>query len=166
MSIGNIREVNWSAVAVGWVVALVVGFVLALVFGLIGLAAAGGAAEEATGEEIGAGSFLLSLVIGFLSYLAGGYVAGRRAGVAGPLHGTMTAVFGLAVAVVLAIILLVIALLFLEGEMPRTPGVLGIASGSFLAGVVAFLVNLAGGYLGGRLSGAQERRPERPSRVR
>ena len=165
-ALNGFRGVNWSAVALGWVVAVVVGFVLALVFGLIGLAASGGGPERAAEGELGVGSFLLSLVVGFLSYLAGGYVAGRRAGRAGTLHGMMTAVFGLIVAVVLAIILLVIALLFLEGEIPRTPGVLGVASGSFLAGLVAFLVNLAGGYLGGRLSGASEEGTGRPSRVR
>ncbi|QYJ16003.1 hypothetical protein Rxycam_01833 [Rubrobacter xylanophilus DSM 9941] len=163
MSVGSsIRGANWSAVAVGWVVALVVGFVLALVFGLIGLAAS----EEATRGEIGAGSFLLSLVIGFLSYLVGGYVAGRRAGVAGPLHGMLTAVFGLIIAVVLAVVLLVIALLFLEGEIPRAPGVLGVAGGGFLTGLTSFLVNLAGGYLGGRLSRTPPSGPRRPSRVR
>ena len=161
----GLQDIDWNAVALGWVVALAAGFVLTLVFGLIGLAAGDGPGR-ATGGEVTAGSFLLSLVVGFLSYLAGGYVAGRRARGAGPLHGAMTAVFGLVIAVIVAIILLVIALLFLEGDIPRSPGVLGVASGGFLAGLISFLVNLAGGYLGGRLGGSPERGPNRPSRVR
>ncbi len=104
-------------------------------------------AESATAAVI------LSLLTGFLAYLLGGYFAGRRAGASGGLNGAMTAVFGLVVGIVVAIVWIVFSLIVAGGEtLPAAPVGLGqIAGGAFLAGLILFVVNLLGGYLGGKL---------------
>jgi hypothetical protein len=80
-------------------------------------------------------------------------IARRRAGASGGLNGAMTAVFGIVVGIVLAIIWIVLGLIPTGGErLPAAPvGFGGIAGGAFLAGLILLLVNLFGGYLGGKL---------------
>jgi tetrahydromethanopterin S-methyltransferase subunit F len=139
---------QWGPIALGWVVAVVAGIIIGfIVGGLYNLVAA----EPVQRAEPGGASFILSLITGFLAYLIGGYVAGRMVRASGGLNGAMTAVFGLIVGIVVAIILVLLSLLFTGGEMPRAPVGLGAAGGYFLGGLILFLINLVGGYLGGEL---------------
>ncbi len=74
------KGIRWGSVALGWLVAAVVGSLLSLLFsGLYGLVDD----PPAEGGEITAGFVVISLVSGFLAYLAGGFVAGRSAGHSG-----------------------------------------------------------------------------------
>lgn len=142
------RGIQWGAVALGWVVALVVGFLLGIILrGLFGLAVDGG--EPSAG--LAAGALLASLISGFLAYAVGGYVAGRRAGGSGGLNGAMTAVLGLIVGIVLALILVILLAISGGSDFPPAPIGLGTVGGGFLAGLVIFGANLLGGYVGGRL---------------
>ncbi len=149
------RGIRWGSVALGWAVAVVVGLLLSLVFGgLYGLVGD----PPAEGGEITAGFVVISLVSGFLAYLAGGFAAGRSAGYAGGLNGAMTAVFGLILGLVVGVILAVLGVTFAQGvAMP--PANFGLTGGLLLAGLILFLVNLFGGYVGARSASPPDRGP-------
>lgn len=141
------KKLRWGAAALGWVVAFVVGVVVSPVFRfLYGLVAQ----PPIERGEFTATVVAISLVSGFLAYLLGGYVAGKIAGVAGGLNGAMTAVFGLIVGLVLTSVLAAFDVLFSEG-VAVPPAGFGVAGVALLAGLVLFLVNLMGGYVGGKL---------------
>jgi hypothetical protein len=148
------KGIRWGSIALGWLVAAVVGSLLSLLFsGLYGLL------DEASAVDgkITAGFVIVSLISGFLAYLAGGFVAAWSAGYSGGLNGAMTAVFGLILGLVVSAILAVLGVTFAEGvAMP--PANFGLAGGVLLAGLVLFLVNLFGGYVGGKLG--EPSRPE------
>ncbi len=141
------ERLRWGAAALGWVVASAVGVMLSPVFRFLY-----GLASEPPVErgEFTATVVAISLVSGFIAYLLGGYVAGKVAGVSGGLNGAMTAVFGLVVGLALASILAVFGVLFSEG-VAVPPAGFGFAGAALLAGLVLFLVNLMGGYVGGKL---------------
>lgn len=131
---------------------MAVGILLSLILGGIFGLAASGTGPAVTGQT-GAGLVIGSLIFGFLAYVAGGYVAGSRASTAKPLNGAMTAVLNLVVGLVLAIIATLLILLIGGSDYPPGPvGALSASGGGFLGVVIGFLVNLAGGFLGGRLA--------------
>jgi hypothetical protein len=148
------KGIRWGSVALGWLAAAAVGALISLLFsGLYGLVNE----PPAESGEITAGVVVISLVSGFLAYLAGGFVAGRSAGYSGGLNGAMTAVFGVVLGLVVGAILAVLGVTFAEGvAMP--PANFGLAGGVLLVGLVLFLVNLFGGYVGGKLG--EPSRPE------
>lgn len=140
-------EVRWGAAALGWIVASAAGILISPVvrylYGVV-------AQPEVERGEFTSTVVAISFVSGFLAYLIGGYVAGKLAGTSGGLNGAMTAVFGLAVGLVLASVLALFGVLFSEGvAMP--PAGFGFAGVALLAGLLLFLVNLLGGYVGGKL---------------
>lgn len=154
------RGIKWGSVALGWLVAvigtIVIGVILRSLYAL-----SAGPSVEAT--EVGAAAILISLITGFLSYLLGGYVAGRSARVSGAVNGAMTAIFGLIVGLVLAIILFILALISagVTGSanmiLPNAPVGFGLGGGAFLAGLILLAVHIAAGYLGGKLGAPSER---------
>lgn len=148
--------IQWGAVALGWLAAIVTGLLLYLILGgLFGLTSGLGTVEPGT---LTAGAGIAALIFGFLSYLVGGYVAGSRAGTNRPVNGAMTAVFNLIVGLILAILLALLLLLTGGDSLPSAPVNFGAAAGGgFITVLIGFLVNLAGGYLGGRLSEARGR---------
>ena len=151
------RGIEPGAVALGWVVAILVGIVLSLILGGIFGLAASGTGPAITGQT-GAGLVIGSLIFGFLAYLAGGYVAGNRANSAKPLNGAMTAVLNLVVGLVLAIIATLLILLIGGSDFPPGPiGALSATGGGFVGVLIGFLVNLAGGYAGGKISESRGR---------
>jgi hypothetical protein len=134
-------------------VAAVAGSLISLLAGLYGPVNE----PPAEGGEVGPSVVVVSLVSGFLAYLLGGFVAGRSAGYSGGLNGAMTAVFGLIVGLVAGTILAVYGAAFAEGvAMP--PANFGLVRGVVLASLLLFLVNLFGGYVGGKLG--EPSRPE------
>lgn len=148
------RGIRWGSVALGWLVAAVAGSLISLLLGgLYGLMDE----PPAEGGEITSGFVVASLVSGFLAYLAGGFVAGRSAGYSGGLNGAMTAVFGLVLGLGVGAILAVVGVTFAQGvAMP--PANFGLVGGVLLAGLLLFLVNLFGGFVGGKLG--EPSRPE------
>lgn len=144
----NVRDgTRWDAVVFGWALALLTGIatstILRLLYGLL-------AEPPVERGEFTAAVVVISLVSGFLSYLIGGYAAARMARRSGGRHGALTAVFGLIVGVVLAIILAFFGAVFAEGVAvpPAAFGPIGAALG---AGLILFLINLFGGFVGGKL---------------
>ena len=146
--------IRWRSVALGWFFAAVVGSLLNLLFSVLY-----GLVDEASAEggKVTAGFVVVSLVSGFLAYLVGGFVAGRSAGYSGGLNGAMTAIFGLILGLVVASILSIVGTTFAEGvAMP--PANFGLTGGALVATLVLLLVNLFGGYVGGKLG-----EPSRPA---
>lgn len=141
------RDTRWSAVTLGWGVAVLAGVavspVLRILYSLI-------AEPRIERGELTVALVVVSLVSGFLSYLLGGYVAARAAGRAGGKHGALTAFFGLTVGVVLTLVLAVFGLVFAEG-IAVPPASFGLGRTALLAGLILFLTNLFGGFVGGKL---------------
>ena len=139
--------ISWGAVALGWAAASLAGLlvspVLRRLYGLF------------VEQPVERGAFtvalvVVSLVAGFLAYLIGGYAAARLAGCAGGKHGALTAVLGLVVGIVLAAILSLFGVLFAEGVAVPPVG-FGLAGSALVAGLLLFLANLFGGFVGGKL---------------
>jgi hypothetical protein len=134
-----------GAVALGWVVAVVAGivinFILRILFRLF-------VEFPPDPTEITVGVIVVSLLSGFLAYLVGDYAAGRSARVSGGSNGATTAVFGLILGIILAIIFIFFDLV-LTGAVALPPVGFGMAGVALIAGVVLFLVNLLGGTSAG-----------------
>jgi hypothetical protein len=100
--------INWGAAFFGWLVAVGLGSLLVAI-----LAAAGAAVgltenvteNEATAnaETIGLGGAIALLVVLMIAYYSGGYVAGRMSRFDGARQGFGAWMFGIAVAIVLAL---------------------------------------------------------------
>jgi hypothetical protein len=160
--------IKWGAAFFGWLSANGLAVMLlallsaaGITFGLVQAADPGQTADEAADtavaelDAIGLTGGITLIVVLFLAYLAGGYVAGRMARFDGGRQGV--AVWVLAVLVTLALAL-VSAVLGAEYDvlsrldLPSLP-VSGdtVATAGIVALVVAFVVSLAGAVLGGRL---------------
>ena len=144
---GKQDGIRWGAVSSGWAVAALVGVlispVLRLLYGLL-------AKPPIERGEFTASVVVVSLVSGFLSYLIGGYVAARLVRYAGGKHGALTAVIGLIVGIILAVILTFSHITFAEG-VAVPPAGFGLVGPALVAGLVLFLINLFGGFVGGKL---------------
>lgn len=113
-------------------------------------------AEELAGqaETVGLiGGIVLALIL-FVSYFAGGYVAGRMARFNGARQGFAVWLWAIIIAVLLAIVAAVAGTEFnVLGELntfPRIPIDEGdLTTGGIIALVVALLITLAGAILGG-----------------
>ena len=138
---------RWGAVALGWALAVLVGVVASFVFryfyGFF-------SQPRLDPEVVTATSVVTAVVSGFLSYLAGGYAAAKVAGYSGGKHGAMTAVLGLIVGIILVIIFTLFGIVFAEG-VAVPPANFGVTSVALVSGAVLFLINLFGGYVGGKL---------------
>ncbi len=155
---GFAGETRWGAVASGWAItvlaATVINPILRTLYGLF-------AEPPAERGELTAAVVVISVVSGFLSYLLGGYVAARMARYSGGKHGALTAVFGLMVGIILAIILTLFGLVFAKGTAAPPAGLgfadvvppasFGFAGTALVAGLILFLVDLFGGFIGGKL---------------
>lgn len=143
------RGIQLGAVALGWIVAVVIAFVLgAILAAIFGASNVGGVSA---GEAASVG--VIGLIASFLAYVVGGYVAGSRTNTAKPLNGAMTAVLGLVIGIILSIILSILLLLAGGSDFPPGPvGIGGASGGGFISVLIVFLVNLAGGYVGGRVA--------------
>lgn len=156
-----LQRVNWQAVIWGWAVAIATGIILNLIFEAAHILLFGGEALDAASPT--AAVITISLISGFLAHFAGGYVAGRRARAYGGLQGAMVAILGflfvvVAVAVVSAILLATAGVVLVERGVPLPALTLGVAGGALLASLALLLLNLLGGFFGGKL-GEWERGP-------
>lgn len=139
---GKKDGIRWGAVSSGWAVAVLTGVlissILRLLYGLL-------AKPPIERGEFTASVVVVSLVSGFLSYLVGGYIAARMARYAGGRHGALTAVVGLIVGIILSLF----GIVFAEG-VALPPASFGLVGAAPVAGLVLFLTNLFGGYVGGK----------------
>ena len=147
---------RWGAVACGWAAAVLAGIVITPILRFL----YGFFAEPPIERgELTTAVVVVSLVSGFLAYLIGGYVAARIAGYSGGKHGALTVIFGLIAGVVLALIFGVLSVTFAEG-VALPPATFGLAGAALFAGIILFLTNLFGGFVGGKLGEPSEPEPK------
>ncbi|NEM05537.1 hypothetical protein [Geodermatophilus normandii] len=163
--------IKWGAAFFGWLSAnglavILVALVSAAGVGL-GLAQGVDTVGEATDQAagIGLGGAIAVLVVLFLAYLAGGYVAGRMARFDGIRQGLAVWLVGLLVVVLLAVAGAVLGSQYnvlRQLDLPRIPIDEGTATTAGIITLGAILVaTLAGALLGGKLGTRYHRRVDR-----
>ena len=163
--------VKWGAALFGWLsangLAVVLIALLSAAGVAIGLARGVTSADEAVDQanDIGIGGGIAVLVVLFLAYLAGGYVAGRMSRFDGARQGLAVWIIGLLVVLVLAIAGVALGAQYnvlQQLNLPRIPVDEGTATTAGIITLVAILlVTLAGAVLGGKLGERFHRRVDR-----
>jgi hypothetical protein len=163
--------IKWGAAFFGWLsangLAVVLIALLSAAGVAIGLTNGVDTADEAAAQAdtLGIAGGIAILVVLFLAYLAGGYVAGRMARFDGVRQGLAVWVIGLVV-----VLLLALAGVVLGGQynvleqlnLPRIPVDEGAATTAAIITLVAILVvTLVGAVLGGKLGDRYHRRIDR-----
>jgi hypothetical protein len=155
--------INWGAAFFGWLVALGFGVVVTA------LAAAAGAALGLTegvstgdvagsAEEISLIGAIVVIAIALVAYFAGGYVAGRMSRFDGGRQGFAAWLWGVIVAIVLAVVAAIAGAeynVFDKLDLPRIPideGTLSVGGAITLAAAVlgALIASIFGGRAGER----------------
>ncbi|MCA0143383.1 hypothetical protein [Blastococcus sp. LR1] len=163
--------IKWGAAFFGWLsangLAVLLVALLSAAGVAIGLTQGIPSTDEATQEAstIGVVGGIVLLVILFLAYLAGGYVAGRMSRFDGARQGIAVWVIGLLVVIALAVAGLVFGSQYnvlQQLNLPRIPIDEGTATtGGIIALVAVLLVTLLGAILGGKLGERFHRKVDR-----
>jgi hypothetical protein len=163
--------IKWGAAFFGWLSANGLAVLLVALMSAagvaIGLTQGIPSADEATQEAstIGVVGGIVLLVILFLAYLAGGYVAGRMSRFDGARQGIAVWVIGLLVVIALAVAGVVFGSQYnvlQQLNLPRIPIDEGTATtGGIIALVAVLLVTLLGAVLGGKLGERFHRKVDR-----
>ena len=162
--------IKWGAAFFGWlsanglaVLLLAILSAAGLAFGLTQVGTADEAARQAT--AIGLTGGIALLVVLFLAYLAGGYVAGRMARFDGARQGLAVWLIGLVAVVALGLLGVLLGAQYNVLSQLNLPGI--PVSGStattagVVAGVAAAVVSLLGALLGGGLGTRYHRKIDR-----
>jgi hypothetical protein len=167
--------IKWGAAFFGWLSAngLAVLLIAALSAGGVaiglteGVPSADSAVDTAASnaDGIGIGGGIALLVVLFLAYLAGGYVAGRMARFDGVRQGIAVWLIGLLVVAALAVLGAVLGAKYnvlSQLDLPRIPVDEGTATTAGIIALVAVLVvTLIGAVLGGKLGERFHRKVDR-----
>jgi hypothetical protein len=163
--------IKWGAAFFGWLSAngLAVLLVALLSAGGVALGLAQGvdSADEAADQAstLGIGGGIAVLVVLFLAYLAGGYVAGRMSRFDGARQGLAVWIIGLLVVLLLAAAGGILGSqynVFQQLNLPRIPIDEGTATTAGIITLVAILlVTLVGAVLGGKLGERFHRKVDR-----
>jgi len=163
--------IKWGAAFFGWLSANGLAVLLVALLSAAGVAigltqgvpSTDDAVQEA--DTIGIVGGIVLLVILFLAYLAGGYVAGRMARFDGARQGIAVWVIGLLVVLALAVLGLVFGSeynVLQQLNLPRIPIDEGAATtGGIIALVAVLLVTLAGAVVGGTMGDRYHRKVDR-----
>ncbi len=156
--------VDWLASFIGCIVALLCGIVLLLILSGLVLVPLGFTLNLA-GRGIDSAIIIGFVIVGvvlFLSYFAGGYVAGRLVRFDGGRNGAATVVWGFLLTVIFLLFGFVLASFlpgalfellqeFIQGTVrPAFGGLLGLGLAGVGIVIGALLLELLGGFLGGR----------------
>jgi len=166
--------IKWGAAFFGWLSANGLAVILVALLSAAGVAlglANGVSTDEAADEAIqqadtvGLGGGIAVLVVLFLAYLAGGYVAGRMARFDGARQGVATWLIGLIVVLLLAAAGAILGAQYnvlQQLNLPRIPVEEGTATTAGIITLVAILlVTLIGAVLGGKLGERYHRKIDR-----
>ncbi len=164
--------IKWGAAFFGWLSANGMAVILisllsagGLAFGLSDSVDSVDEAADSATSGIGLGAGIALLVVLFLAYLAGGYVAGRMSRFDGARQGLATWLIGLLVVLVLALAGVVLGARYnvlQQLNLPRIPIDEGVATTAGIITLVAILVvTLLGAVLGGKLGDRYHRRIDR-----
>ena len=166
--------IKWGAAFFGWLSANGLAVILlallsaaGVAFGLTQVSSADQAADQATAaaDTIGLTGGIALLVVLFLAYLAGGYVAGRMARFDGVKQGLAVWIIGLLVAVLLGIAGAVLGSQYnvlSQLNLPSLP-ISGdtLTTAGIIALVAVLVATLAGAILGGKLGTRYHRKVDR-----
>ena len=166
--------IKWGAAFFGWlsanglaVILLAILSAAGVAFGLSQVSTADQAAQQATAaaDTIGITGGIALLVVLFLAYLAGGYVAGRMARFDGLRQGIAVWVIGLLVIVALAVLGAVLGAQYnvlSQLNLPSIP-VSGdtLTTAGIVSGIAALVATLLGAILGGKLGERYHRKIDR-----
>ena len=163
--------IKWGAAFFGWLsangLAVLLIALLSATGVALGLARGVNSADEAAEqvETLGIGGGIAILVVLFLAYLAGGYVAGRMARFDGALQGVAVWLVGLLVVLVLAAAGAILGAQYnvlQQLNLPRIPIDEGTATTAGIITLVAILlVTLIGAVLGGKIGERYHRKVDR-----
>ena len=163
--------IKWGAAFFGWLTANGLAVLLIALLSAagvaLGIAEGVDTADEAADqvETLGIGGGIAVLVVLFLAYLAGGYVAGRMARFDGARQGGAVWVIGLLVVLVLAGVGAILGSQYnvlQQLNLPRIPVDEGTATTAGIITLVAILlVTLVGAVLGGKLGDRYHRKIDR-----
>src|SRR4051812_12868068 len=163
--------IKWGAAFFGWLtangLAVVLIALLAAAGVALGLANGVDTTDEAAqqADTLGLGGGIAILVVLFLAYLAGGYVAGRMSRFDGTRQGVAVWVIGLLVVILLAVAGVILGAQYnvlQQLDLPRIPIDEGTATTAGIITLVAVLVvTLLGAVLGGKLGDRYHRRIDR-----
>jgi len=163
--------IKWGAAFFGWLsangLAVLLVALLSAAGVAVGLTQGVPSTEEAAQEAdtIGVAGGIVLLVILFLAYLAGGYVAGRMARFDGARQGVAVWVIGLLVVIALAVLGLLFGAQYnvlQQLNLPRIPIDEGTATtGGLIALAAVLLVTLLGAVLGGKIGDRYHRKVDR-----
>jgi hypothetical protein len=163
--------IKWGAAFFGWLSANGLAVLLVALLSAAGVAIGLTQGVPSTGEAtaqagtIGVVGGIVLLVVLFLAYLAGGYVAGRMARFDGVRQGIAVWVIGLLVVVLLAVLGYVFGSQYnvlQQLNLPRIPIDEGTATtGGIIALVAILLATLAGAIIGGKLGERFHRKVDR-----
>jgi hypothetical protein len=163
--------IKWGAAFFGWLTANGLAVLLIALLSAAGVAlslaqgvdTADEAAQQA--DTLGIGGGIAVLVVLFLAYLAGGYVAGRMSRFDGAQQGLAVWLIGLVVVLLLALAGVVLGAQYnvlQQLNLPRIPIDEGTATTAGILTLVALLVvTLLGAVLGGKLGDRYHRRIDR-----
>ena len=163
--------IKWGAAFLGWLSANGLAVILIALLSAggvaIGLAQDVDTADEAVEQAgtLGIGGGIAVLVVLFLAYLAGGYVAGRMSRFDGARQGIAVWLIGLLVVLVLAVAGVALGAQYnvlQQLNLPRIPVDEGTATTAGIITLVAILlVTLLGAVLGGKLGERFHRKVDR-----
>jgi len=155
--------IRFGAAFFGWLTAVGTVVLLTAVVGAIGAAIglgsgttvndAANAAARNTGNVTLIGAIAIGVAL-FVAYLAGGYVAGRMARFSGALQGLAVWLWGILIAIVVAVVTLVAGtqwdILSTLDSFPRIPvSADSVTTTGIVTAVIAAAITLAGAVLGG-----------------
>jgi hypothetical protein len=163
--------IKWGAAFFGWLSANGLAVLLIALLSAAGVAIGlteglpGQDEVESNAETIGIGGGIAVLVLLFVAYFAGGYVAGRMARFDGLRQGVATWLVGLLVVVALAVAGWALGSeynVLADLDLPRIPVDEGtVTTGGIIALVAVLLVTLAGAVLGGKTGERYHRKVDR-----
>ncbi|WNV75384.1 hypothetical protein [Geodermatophilus sp. DSM 44513] len=166
--------IKWGAAFFGWLSANGLAVLLlallsaaGVAFGLSQAGTGALAAEQASAQAdtIGLAGGIALLVVLFLAYLAGGYVAGRMSRFDGTRQGLAVWVIGLLVVVLLGVLGVVLGAQYNVLGQLNLPGIPvsgdTATTAGIVAGVAALLASLLGALVGGKLGERYHRKIDR-----
>ncbi len=159
--------IAWGSTFFGWLTAVGLGAILAGILSAVGaaLALTEGTQINAGAETIGIVGGIALLVVLFLSYFAGGYVAGRMARFDGARQGVGVFLWAIIIAAALAIAAAIGGSeynVLQRLDLPRLPIDEGdLTTGGIIALVAGLLTMLIGAILGGKAGERFHRKVDR-----
>jgi MFS family permease len=105
-------------------------------------------------KELSLGGLVAGLIVLFVSFLIGGWVAARIARYAGSRHGLVAVLWMIVLAVLLALLGAWLGTqhnVFRSLGLPQWFSSNALATGAIIGGIVSIAATLLGGWLGGRL---------------